>query len=140
MEFILSDDDRRLLELADRIVEKWRSIMNIDPIWKIDLVVCLSESMEESLAHINMSQAANYRADIKLDYDLLSLDDSEFLSEIERVLCHELIHLMSEDFARTAMLAAGNDRKLAKELRHKYEQFTSRLQKTLMDLVTREDK
>ena len=74
MEFFLSDNDKRLLDLGDKVVEKWRSIMNIDPIWKVELVVCLSESMNGSLAHINTTRAANYQATINLDYDLFSYE------------------------------------------------------------------
>jgi Zn-dependent protease with chaperone function len=139
MEFFLSDNDQRLLDFAKLVLEKWRSILNIDPIWKVDIEVLPDEDIEGSISYINMSCSANYYATICISCDLLAYDDDKFLSEIEMVLCHELIHLMTEDLMRTAILAARNDKGLARELRHKCEQFTSRLQKTLMDLITKEN-
>jgi hypothetical protein len=139
MEILLSENDARLLKLAYMIIEKWRTIMNIDPIWQIDIQVLPDEEIEGSIAYINMSRAANYYAQICISYYLFSYEDADFLSEIETIACHELTHLVAEDFMRTAILAAGHNRKLVKELRHKYEQFTSRLQKTMLDLVKKEN-
>lgn len=133
MEILLSEDDHKLLDLAYKIVEKWRTIMNVDPIWQITIQVV--KDMDESIAFLKMTHAANYRAKICIHYDLFSNEEATFLSEIELIVCHELLHLVTEDFMRTALLAAGYNRKLIDELRYKCEQFTSRLQKTILNLV-----
>jgi len=139
MEILLSENDQRLLKLAHRVLEQWRAILNIDPIWKIGIEVLPNDEIEGSMTHIDMSRAAVYGAKVCVDYDFFLCDDDVFLTEMERVFSHELIHLVAEDFMRTAVLAAGHNRKLVKELRHKYDQFTSRLQKTLTDLVIKEN-
>ena len=45
------------------------------------------------------------------------------------IVCHELIHLATIDFFRTARLAAAENEEMQSELEYKFEQFTSRLQR-----------
>jgi len=136
MEILLSQDEQFLLEKAYDILEKWRNIMNVDPMWTIKIQPV--NNLEESLAFLSMTRAANYQAKICVNYDVFSYHAETFMSEMELIMCHELIHLVTEDFMRTAMLAAGYNRKLIDELKYKYEQLTSRLQKTILSLTTKE--
>jgi uncharacterized protein YdeI (YjbR/CyaY-like superfamily) len=64
----------------------------------------------------------------------MKLSESDFKKAVNEVLCHELIHLVMIDFMRTAQLAADEDQVLQDELRYKFEQYTTRMQRAFMDL------
>jgi hypothetical protein len=137
MDLLLSKQELKTLEKAQDIVEEWRSILNIDPIWDIQVRVLFRSDMAGRRAFINLTRASKYIADIVIDYGLLAQED--FIIEMEEIAAHELLHVVTEDFMRTAILAAGNNKKLAEELRHKCEQLINRLEKSVWDLSFEEE-
>jgi hypothetical protein len=115
-------------------MKKWRSHLKLDPIWAIEFKFADPEEMNGSFAIVNADNAEYYSATIYLSDLLMKLSESDFKKAVNEVLCHELIHLVMIDFMRTAQLAADEDQVLQDELRYKFEQYTTRMQRAFMDL------
>lgn len=109
------------------LIEKWKKRLYINDIWEI--TICLEEMNAKGA--IDLKEAEYYRADLLINEQLLGND-----KEIEEIVIHELVHLVATDFFRCAMMSAKNDN-IRDELRYKYEQFTTKLSKTLGDLNER---
>jgi hypothetical protein len=56
------------------------------------------------------------------------------------VACHELVHLSCTDFYRAALLAANENVEMRKELRYRFEQITSRMQRAFMEMQSKINK
>lgn len=135
MELIITKRDKKLLKAVENIIFKWRKILHIDPLWKIEVI--FSESISGSysaIAALDTSGAAYYMADIHISEALFENPDDFVFDKINEAICHELVHLVYIDFYRTAQLAAGENEEMIAELNYKYEQSTSRLQRALVDL------
>jgi hypothetical protein len=134
MDFTLTRREKRFLKLAEDIVARWRAVLHLDPLWKISLDVFDDSEIPEALARIDASTTEYYMATIELSCSLFELKEARFVSKMNEIACHELLHLVMVDFFRTAQLAATESEEMLKELRYKYEQFTSRLQRAFSDM------
>lgn len=110
-----------------QIVEEWREILLIDPIWDIPVLIV---DRDGAMAALDIKNAQYYRAPLLITEQLVERDD--FWEDIENIVCHELIHLIVVDFMRTALIGSHKDVK--DELRYKYEQLTVRLQSIISKL------
>ena len=140
MEVVLSSQDRKVLSKANALVKKWSKILCLDPIWNVEVSLLTNDEMESGLARIDTSSAEYYEVVIELNHLLSQLDEDLLNEELETAICHELVHLILIDFFRTAQVAAGEQDGLIRELIYKYEQITSRLQKSFLSLIKKERK
>jgi uncharacterized protein YdeI (YjbR/CyaY-like superfamily) len=120
--------------IVNGLMKKWRNYLKLDPIWVIEFKFIDSEEMNGSFAMVNADNSEYYAASVYLSDLLTKLPETEFKNAVNEVLCHELIHLVMIDFMRTAQLAADEDQVLQDELRYKFEQYTTRMQRAFMDL------
>jgi len=134
MDLSFSRQEKKILKLTEKTIKKWRSILYIDPLWNIYIDVFDDEEMPLALARVDASSTEYYMATIELSYSMLQMVEEEFMEKIDDIICHELLHLVMIDFFRTAQVAAGESEEMHKELKYKYEQFTSRLQRAFMDM------
>jgi len=126
MEFTLTEKEKLFLKAAERVIEEWRSVMELDPIWEISVDI-IEDEHEGAKGAISIGESQYYRAPILLCESLFEMDEEGFLGELnDEVIPHELTHLVAADFFRTALLVAGDNEHLKGELRYKYEQFTVR--------------
>jgi len=125
---------RTKIKLINKIVDKWRKILYLDPIWVVSVEFADVEEMGGALARVDTSNSEYYVAVMEVTESLLQLDEDEFDPIINEIACHELIHLLLIDFVRSAQLVAGENEAMHNELRYKYEQFTSKLQRAFMNL------
>jgi len=142
MDLSLTQAERKNLKLAFKILKEWRDKLHIDPIWTIRVEVYNSEEAEEGMdvAFFNLSNAEYFVVVLSLSNDLMLFEEEDFVEAMHDIACHELVHLSSGDFYRTAQLSAGDNEQMQKELRYKYEQFTSRMQKAFMDMHRKVEK
>jgi hypothetical protein len=134
MEYTLTEKEKSFLEVAKRVIEEWRDIMDLDPIWDISTEIIEDED-EGAKGAINIGKTQYYKASILLCENLFDLEEEEFLAKLsDNVVPHELTHLVAADFFRTALLAAGENEHLRSELRYKYEQFTIRFARIIAKL------
>jgi hypothetical protein len=133
MNLEFSKEEKDFLRLAEETVEKWRNILYVDPIWGINVEIFETDDYTD-YARINMSNSEYYLATIEISYLILQLEKSEFMKKIDGIISHELLHLTTIDFFMTAQIAAGKRKEISDLLKHKYEQFTSRLHKAFVDL------
>ena len=134
MDFTLTRKEKKFLRLAKNIVAKWKEVLYLDPLWRINIDVFDDTDIPEALARLDTSSAEYYMTTIELSYSLFELKEADFVDKMNEVACHELLHLVMVDFFRTAQLAAAENEEMIKELRYKYEQFTSRLQRAFSDM------
>ena len=138
MEVVLSPQDRKVLSKANALVKKWSKILCLDPIWNVEVSLLTNEEMENGLARIDTGSSEYYEVVIEINHLLSKLDDDLLNEELETAICHEMVHLVLIDFFRTAQIAVGDRDILLKELIYKYEQITSRLQKSFLSLIRKE--
>lgn len=134
MDLSFSKKEKKILRLAEKTIKRWRGLLHIDPLWTIYLDVFDDEEMPSAFARIDASSTEYYIATIELSYSTLQMEEDDFLKKIDDIICHELLHLVMIDFFRTAQVAAGEREEMQRELKYKYEQFTSRLQRAFMDI------
>jgi len=134
MECVLTKRDRQLLKSAEKLVKRWRKHLQLDPLWDIGVEIVDDDEMEGAIARVDTSNSEYFVATIEITNGLLHLPEDKFLSTMNELVCHELIHLVMIDFFRTAQLAAGEEETLNRELRYKFEQFTSRFQHAFIEL------
>ena len=128
-------EERRYMELAESIVKKWRDILHIDPLWKIDVCFFNNEYKPSASCRINSANSEYYSTSLEIAESMIQINEELFIEEIEDVVCHELIHLVSIDFYRIAKALAGDSEEVRKTLLYHFEQSTVRLQKSFMKLV-----
>lgn len=123
---------RKRLNLIKSIIKKWKKILFLGDLWDINIIV--DEELEENvIAAVDISNSEYYKVDLLISPDIFNLDEEYFVMEIENILVHELSHLISMDFMRTALLfSKNNEQKM--EIKYKCEQLTSRLQKIFIKL------
>jgi len=95
--------------------------------------------MGGAFARVDTSNSEYYVAVMEINAAIFTSEEEEFVFLINEIVCHELVHLVMIDFVHSAQVAAGDNESMHDELRYKYEQFTSRLQKAFMgldDLIT----
>jgi len=138
MELLLTKEDIKRLATVQAIIDDWRETLNVDPIWCIHVDVLPADQISNAVAKIDLRAGAHYHAKFILNYDVFSSDEDMFEEEIHKAVAHELLHIITEDFMRTAIVAAGKNKELIQELRHKYEQFISRLHISILPLVLEE--
>ena len=134
MDLNFTKKERKLLKIAEEIIEKWRVILHLDPLWNIDLTIFDDEAIPGAFARVDASATEYFFATIELSYDVLQLKEEDFEKKMNEAACHELLHLVMVDFFRSAQLVAGENAVMQDELKYKYEQFTSRLQKAFVEL------
>lgn len=134
MELKLTDKEKLYLETAECVVEEWKKIMQLDPIWDIPVDI-IEDEVEGVSGAINIGGSQYYKAPILLCEDLFELGEEEFLEEVGgKVVPHELTHLVAVDFFRTALMLAKDSEHLKEELRYRYEQFVTRTCKIITQL------
>lgn len=136
MEIILSEKEKLFMEIAKKVVENWREVMNIDPIWELPIDIYDEDDAPPSAkGALDVSEAQYYRAPVLLFEGMFDLSEEEFMAELnDKVVPHELTHLVAVDFFRTATLMARDNDQLREELRYKYEQFVVRFCKIITTL------
>lgn len=134
MDLNFSKKERKLLKMAEEILDKWRTILHLDPLWRIDLTIFDDNEMPGAFARVDASTTEYFFATIEISYDMLRLREEDFEDKMNEAACHELLHLVMVDFFRSAQLVAGENEAMQNELKYKYEQFTSRLQKAFINL------
>lgn len=141
MDLLLTQVERKNLKLAFKIIKEWRKRLYIDPIWTVNIEIYNGEEADEdNIAFINLSNAEYFVITLFLSNELMLMEERDFTKTINDVVCHELVHLVSGDFYRTAQLAAGDNEEIQKEIKYKYEQFTSRIQIAFTDVYKRVEK
>ena len=125
-------DRRRFMDLAEDIIQEWRDILYLDPIWRIYIETF--ENEELAFGRLDTSGAAYFMATIEIAESAFGLSEEKFVKNMNNMISHELVHLAAIDFYRTALLSVGDDEKLKNELIYRYEQFTTRLQRAFIDL------
>lgn len=142
MDLSLSQAEKKNLKLAFKILKKWREILHIDPIWKLNVEIYNSEEVDDGMdaAYLNLADAEYFTAILSLSNDLMMLEEEDFIDTLNAVACHELVHLSCVDFYRTAQLAAGDNLEMKKELKYRFEQITSRMQRAFVDMQNRINK
>lgn len=134
MELTLTDREKLFIKTVERIVEEWREVMHLDPIWELPVDV-VEEEMPGAKGAVDISQTQYYRAPILICEDMFELDEEDFIAEVsDKIVPHELTHLVAVDFFRTALMLAKDSDDLKEELRYKYEQFVVRLCKIITTL------
>lgn len=133
MEYNLSDRERLYLKLTNKLIEEWKKVMQLDPVWEIS-----ADIIEDQNGHkgaVNIGESQYYRAPLLLCEHLFELEEEDFLHEVDnKIVPHELTHLVAVDFFRTALLLAGDNEVLKEELRYRYEQFVVRITKIVSEL------
>jgi len=124
----------RYSNIVSGLLKKWRAILKLDSVWVINFEFIPAEELGEAYAMVNADNTEYYSASIYFSDILTRLQESDFKKAANEVVCHELIHLVMIDSMRTAQLAAGKNQILQDELRYKFEQYTTRMQRAFMDL------
>lgn len=129
MEYVLSDKEKLYLKAAQRVIEEWREVMEIDPLWEISTDIIEDEECNgNAKGAVDIGSAQYYRAPILLCERIFELDEEEFMATLnDDIIPHELTHLVAVDFFRTALMIAGDNQEIKQELRYRYEQFVVRL-------------
>jgi hypothetical protein len=134
----LTAEERKAKRIFSKAVRRWYRILLIDPIWTVGVSIDEDETMDHGDAYVDIGTAEYYMANIHVSRSLLSLPAQELEQVASSVMCHELLHVVTADFHRAALVAAGDNEKMQEELRYRYEQFVSRFSMILTDL-TEED-
>ncbi|MFA5048228.1 MAG: hypothetical protein WC516_04370 [Patescibacteria group bacterium] len=134
MDLNFTKKERKLLKLAEEIIDKWRDILHLDPLWSIDLTIFDDDTTPGAFARVDASTTEYFFATIEISYSMLQLREEDFEAKMNEAACHELLHLVMVDFFRSSQLVAGENEAMQNELKYKYEQFTSRLQKAFIQL------
>ncbi len=130
----------KYIGITKKIISKWKKILKIDPIWEIEISALNSTEMSDAAARIDVSNSEYYRVYIDVNENLFLEDEKEFVKIINRVACHELIHLATADYHRTSALFAQENDQLKNELVYKYEQLTTKFEKILLEMQDRVEK
>jgi hypothetical protein len=139
MEVIITKKDRKLIRVVEKTISKWRKILHLDPLWEIHVTIVDCMQMEGNLARVDALGTEYYVANLDINESFLQVDEEYFMEKIEQIVCHELLHLVAVDFYRSAILASGKNEHMKEELKYRYEQFTTRLEKAFVDLYNKED-
>ena len=115
--------EKRLLKLAETILVDWRLILQLDPLWQIDMFVFDDDETPGAMARVNTSSAEYFIATIEVAYTLLQLKEEEFCERMNDAMCHELIHLCLIDHFRFSQTVAGDNQVYQEELKYKFEQL-----------------
>ena len=134
MENRLSKENKQLLKITEKSVKKWRTTLQLDPLWDISVEILDDDIMEGAIARVDTSNSEYFVATIEVSTDLSYLPKEKLPDTINEMVCHELIHIVMIDLFRTMQLLAGKKENWSQELRYKYEQFTSRFQRAFVDL------
>lgn len=134
MDLNFSKKEHRLLDIAESIIDEWREILHLDPLWRIDVNIFDDESIPGAYARVDASTTEYFFATIEISYDMLQMKEADFIVKMNDAAAHELLHLLMIDYHHSAVLAAGDNEAMREELKYKYEQFTSRLQRAFVDL------
>lgn len=116
------------------MLEKWRKIYLLDPLWRLDLFTFDDAEMPGAYARVDISTAEYYFASIEIAESTFEMKEDEFMEIVNEALAHELLHILLIDFFRTSQVCAGENQELLEELKYKYEQFTTRLAKSYTNL------
>jgi hypothetical protein len=126
--------EKRLFQIVKNSINKWKKILQMDPVWKIMISVTDEEEMGNAFASVDTQSAEYYVAGIEFSSALMSLEEDKLKSVINDIVAHELLHIVQLDFFNTAKLCAGKNQSMHQELRYKYEQYTTRLQRSFVEL------
>jgi len=129
------EEKKRYIQLAESVVKKWRNILHIDPLWKIDVCFFNNEHRPTASCRLSSENSEYYSTSLEIAESMLQIDEENFIEEIEDAICHELVHLVSIDFYRIAKSLAGDKEEVRKVLIYHFEQSTVRLQRSFMKLV-----
>lgn len=130
----LTKEERQAIKIVEKSVKKWRTVLQLDPLWDIDVEILDDDAMEGALARVDTSNSEYFVTTIEISGGLAYLPKDKLQETINEMVCHELIHIVMIDLFRTMQLIAGDNENWAQELRYKYEQFTSRFQRAFVEL------
>lgn len=128
----LLPEERKAFKIFRDAIKRWRKILLIDPIWDIGVVIV--EEQDRGEASVDIGATEYYVANINICRMLLSLEDKDLVIAADNVASHELLHVLSADYQRAALIAAGGNTKMQEEMRYRYEQLISKLSMVLMEL------
>jgi len=131
----LTSEERRAKKVFDKAVRHWYRTLLIDPVWTVGVVVDEDAEMEMGDAYVDIGTSEYYIADIHVARSLLSLSGKELEKIASNVACHELLHIATADFQRSALVATVDNEKMQEDMRYRYEQVVSKLTMVLVDLT-----
>lgn len=110
-------------------LRRLRRRCHIDPMWNITLRPRTPD--EDSWGHV-VIDSGHMAATIGLSPELLSLPDGRFQVELERVLLHELVHIVLQPIADYCYSLSAGDPAKHDETRIRIEAATCRLERALL--------
>lgn len=129
----LTPSEKKARRCFEREIKRWRRILLIDPIWTFQVSIAEDEDMEQGDASVDIGTSEYYLARINISRGMLSLENEDLVIAATNVACHELLHIATADYQRSALVAAGDNVQMQEELRYRYEQLVSRFSMILMD-------
>jgi hypothetical protein len=130
-------DNSVYVNITNDLIKKWSKILLLDPLWNITVEFYEDLDMENALARLDTSMSEYYKAILEISSDLFLIEVELFKKKMDSIICHELLHILMLDFYRASVLMAENE-KIKNELRYRYEQTTTRLQNSFINLIKKE--
>ena len=66
MDLNFTKKERKLLKLAEEIIDKWRDILHLDPLWSIDLTIFDDDATPGAFARVDASTTEYFFATIEI--------------------------------------------------------------------------
>jgi len=124
----LTRAEKKRLRFIDKELRRWRKLLMLDPIWNIKTISIDDEEMAGRAAFVDLGSAEYYQATVGVTRFLLSeVDDETFVTIACDIGAHEMFHIVTADYHRAAIVAAGENEALRSHIDYMYEQFTSRM-------------
>ena len=130
-------DNSVYVNITNDLIKKWSKILLLDPLWNTTVEFYEDLDIENALARLDTSMSEYYKAILEISSDLFLIEVELFKKKMDSIICHELLHILMLDFYRASVLMAENE-KIKNELRYRYEQTTTRLQNSFINLIKKE--
>jgi len=127
----LTAREKSRLKAFEKEIRHWHGLLLLDALWKVGLVVLDDEGMGTRLAYADIGRSEYWEADIGLSRRALEVPVSGGSEARKEIVSHEMIHLLTADYHRAALAAAGGDERLNEELTYRYEQLVTKLSRIL---------
>jgi hypothetical protein len=117
-------------------VDHWFKMLLIDPLWNVDLVVMDDEAMGEKTAYADIGRSEYWHGEIGIAREALETPLKEASELRQSIISHEMLHILTADYHRACITAAGKDERLQEEIIYRYEQLICKLSKILSNMDT----
>ncbi len=132
----LTQQEQARYKAFQKEVQHWFKILLIDPLWEVDLVVMGDEVMGEKAAYADISRSEYWHGEIGIARESLDIPLKEAALTRQSIISHEMLHILTADYHRASLTAAGKDEKLQDELIYRYEQMICKLSSILSRMDT----